>query len=233
MKSKRILPATIGAAIFLASCAANPIPEFAGPQLAAGAEPKLNTSSSTTVGGVLYTQFQYWQDGKYVLRESRIMKVYEGTINVNEGDALIPSKMGDQKIYITEKQSNQLSVAGAVPAYFIDADGDGAFEKTTVHADFAWRESEISPPLHYGPELVASSSGRPSFKYELLYQGISKGTLKLAYREFINDLARPAFSQDVVYDLATFPTTLTFRNLKIEISKADNDGITYRVLSGL
>lgn len=76
------------------------------------------------------------------------------------------------------------------------------------------------------------ATGQTGFKYELLYQGFSRNTLKLVYREFNNDLARPAFFQDASYDVEKFPITVTFRTVRIEILSADNNQLVYKVLSG-
>ncbi len=73
--------------------------------------------------------------------------------------------------------------------------------------------------------------GTGSFKYELLYQGLSNKSLRLSYREYSNDMARPAFFQDVSYDVVSFPTTIAFKNVKIEVLDAGNNGLTYKVLS--
>lgn len=71
------------------------------------------------------------------------------------------------------------------------------------------------------------------FKYELLYEGMDKGTIHITYREFTDNMIRPAFQQDVTYGLNNDgPTMVTFRKTKIEIISADNNTVKYRVLSG-
>ena len=40
------------------------------------------------------------------------------------------------------------------------------------------------------------------FHRELIYGGVSRGTITLTYREYANDMARPAFTQELNYDLA-------------------------------
>lgn len=73
----------------------------------------------------------------------------------------------------------------------------------------------------------------PSWKYELLYSGISKEILKITYREFANDLARASFFQEASYDYNKNGSTMvSFKGAKVEILSADNNGIQYKVLSG-
>lgn len=70
------------------------------------------------------------------------------------------------------------------------------------------------------------------FRKELIYGGVSQGTVSLEYREFINDMARPAFSQTLRYDLSE-GRTIGFRGARFEIIDANNLGVTYRVLRPL
>ena len=68
-------------------------------------------------------------------------------------------------------------------------------------------------------------------KQVVLYQGVSKGVIRISFREFVNDMARPAFTQDVSYDLnPDGTTTVAFKGLRIFVEKATSAQITYRVL---
>jgi hypothetical protein len=71
---------------------------------------------------------------------------------------------------------------------------------------------------------------KDSFKQELIYNGKSQNTIKLSYREFKDDFARPAFSQGLTYDLSE-GKTIEFRGMKIEILEATNSGIKFIVKS--
>ncbi|MDZ4321556.1 MAG: hypothetical protein U1A07_22425 [Phenylobacterium sp.] len=74
--------------------------------------------------------------------------------------------------------------------------------------------------------------GTDGFKVELLYGGVSKGTVTLAYREFMRDLARPAFSQELKYDLAD-GDEIGFRGARLKVIKATNVSIRYVVMKTL
>ena len=63
-----------------------------------------------------------------------------------------------------------------------------------------------------------------------LYQGVSKGTIKLSVREFLDDMARPAFTQDIPYDLEVDGTAVVvFQGLRIMVLKATGTSIQYIV----
>jgi hypothetical protein len=70
-----------------------------------------------------------------------------------------------------------------------------------------------------------------SVKKELLYDGRSGTTLRLSYREFVRDMARPAFTQELTYDLRD-DRVVGFRGARLEVIDANNTSIRYRVLSG-
>lgn len=72
----------------------------------------------------------------------------------------------------------------------------------------------------------------PALRRELVYGGVSQGTISVLYREFVNDMARPAFSQELRYDLAQ-GRIVGYQGARFEILRADNTGITYRVISHL
>lgn len=64
---------------------------------------------------------------------------------------------------------------------------------------------------------------------ELIYSGISGKTIEVAYREFREGYAAPAFSQNLKYDLSA-SKIIRFQNFEIEVLKADNNSITVRIL---
>lgn len=72
-----------------------------------------------------------------------------------------------------------------------------------------------------------------AFKWELIYSGRSGDRIKIAYREYFSAnggvFARPAFSQELEYDLSR-GSRITFREIEIEIFAADNIGVKFRVL---
>lgn len=68
------------------------------------------------------------------------------------------------------------------------------------------------------------------FKKELVYNGKSGTTLKFVYREYVNDMARPAFNQDLQYDLNE-SNIIGIKGLRVEVLNATNTKIEYKILS--
>ena len=71
-----------------------------------------------------------------------------------------------------------------------------------------------------------------SFKRELVYGGISQNTITILYREFADGTARPAFSQEIKYDLRE-GKVIGYKGARFEVSSASNTGIVYKVLQQL
>lgn len=70
-----------------------------------------------------------------------------------------------------------------------------------------------------------------SFKYQALYQGRIENKIKISFREFKDDMARPAFTQDIDYELnKSGDTIIGFKGLRIKVMKATNTDITYSVI---
>lgn len=92
----------------------------------------------------------------------------------------------------------------------------------------------LSESLHIDYRTVAAPEVGEVMRAEILYQGAAAGVLRLMYREYTNELARPAFAQELTYDLAgAMPLEVAVQDARLEVLAAGNDGIRYRILKGL
>ena len=71
-----------------------------------------------------------------------------------------------------------------------------------------------------------------SFKKELVYGGLSQKTISISYREFSDGTARPAFTQDLKYDLSE-GDEIGFRGARFQVIKASNTVLKYKVIKAL
>lgn len=69
-----------------------------------------------------------------------------------------------------------------------------------------------------------------SFQQTLIYLGKSSSVLKFGYRESLEDLTRPAFSNEITYDLND-SDIIGYKKAKLQVISATNTSITYKVLS--
>lgn len=71
---------------------------------------------------------------------------------------------------------------------------------------------------------------KDGFVQELIYTGKSNDTIRFSYREFSGDMARPAFTVPVEYDLKEDPV-IAYQGAVIEVLEATNRSITYKVIN--
>lgn len=68
-----------------------------------------------------------------------------------------------------------------------------------------------------------------SFQQTLIYSGKIGNKINIGYREFSSNLARPAFNNDVEYDLSQ-SKQIGYKGALLEIIEATNTNITYKVI---
>lgn len=79
-------------------------------------------------------------------------------------------------------------------------------------------------------KITLSVAGDSSFQQALLYNGRVGNKINVGYRETSSNMARPAFNNDVEYDLSE-SKVLGYKGAKIEVMNATNQSITYKLLS--
>ena len=86
-----------------------------------------------------------------------------------------------------------------------------------------WPAETIFTPMHGLLDLG-------SFHAELIYSGLAGNVVRIVYREYVDNLARPAFQQELQYDLDD-SKTIRFRSVIIEVLAATNQTIQYKVVA--
>lgn len=74
-----------------------------------------------------------------------------------------------------------------------------------------------------------AKSGANNFQQTLIYNGKVGNKINVGYREFSSDLARPAFNNEVEYDLSQ-SKQIGYKGALIDVMDANNQSITYKVL---
>lgn len=70
-----------------------------------------------------------------------------------------------------------------------------------------------------------------SFQQTLIYNGKIKNKINIMYKESSNNYARPAFDNQVEYDLSD-SKTIGYKNALIEVIEANNRQIKYKLIKG-
>lgn len=197
-----------------------------GPVSIAISEPPINSINSSQVGDVMLRQGEYTeQDAIYV---SQIIDV--GAYNIFPGNYIktgeneeIESFMpgGDQagrvekKSMLVDNWSSVIIKKGSSPRICVLTVYGTAI--TTCSGEHQYKYRKIASPT------------RDSFQQTLIYSGRIGNKINIGYREFSNNLARPAFSNNVEYDLSQ-SMTIGYKGAQLEIIEATNQLIKYRVI---
>lgn len=72
-------------------------------------------------------------------------------------------------------------------------------------------------------------NSRDAFQQTLIYSGRIGNKINIGYRELSSNMARPAFNNDVEYDL-TESRVIGYKGARLEVIEATNEHIKYRVL---
>lgn len=92
-----------------------------------------------------------------------------------------------------------------------------------------YRIYDVKERIKYTKNTYHDTS-KDYYKQQFIYNGKSGSTLKFTYREFINDLARAAFTQELQYD-TNESSTIGMKGLRLEVLKTTNTNIEYKILS--
>lgn len=89
-----------------------------------------------------------------------------------------------------------------------------------------------APTLELGEATIELPPRRASFQKQLIYSGLSQTTATVLYREMADAVARPAYNQELKYELSK-GQTIGYQRARFEILDANNTSIRYRVLAPL
>lgn len=192
--------------------------------------PDVNTVQKKQIGETL-TKYEILSSKPAILIDNVPEVKFFGTKIPYQKDDVIPLQVikKGSKIYYNESYRY-----GSFNNYYgVEVYND---EKQTKYVVMTDEKGSISN-TKLTPELLISEAtytkvGEGYYKQEFIYNGNVSNNIKFIYREYINDTARPAFTQELQYDLNE-SNIVGFKEMRIEIIKATNTGIEYKVLNHL
>lgn len=189
-------------------------------------EPPLNATVTAYVGDNLLRQGKFVEHqaiflpadvrvgliASYTLRKGYYLKDGDNRnsgfyypSNYQEGGAIVPCALCD-------------------PPKVVQALADGG--KICVVTVFNVSVCESKQTFRFTKQAVSSAD---SFQQTLIYSGKVGNKINVSYREFSGNVARPAFSNDVEYDLSE-SRTIGYKGAQIEVLEATNELLRYKVL---
>lgn len=189
-------------------------------------ETEVGESARAYVGDVVYRKFDIKE--QYEGFVSGALNI--GGLNVTLADTRVQRMLIDgQDGGVTRDQITGTSWMGIpqplLPVALIDSDSDGSFDKYWYPG---MSGGKIKTPIFVDWEQSNRSSG---YRRELIYQGRDGDNLKLFYREYNDDFRRPAYDQEVQYDLGE-SDYIQFKGLTLLVEEANNEYLIYTIEGG-
>ncbi len=188
--------------------------------------PPLNAFITTQVGDIMLRQGKYSEHDALYLKENISVGIL-GSYKFTRGYYLKQGEDKKSEFYLPSGGPDSGSViegALADPFQVIRLDkksgrlyGVSAYnlEARANKADYVKKKYSVASP--------------DSFQQTLIYSGKIGDKINIGYREFSNDIARPAFNNDVEYDL-TESKIIGYKGARIEVIEATNEHIKYKVI---
>ena len=196
-----------------------------------GASPKLNVESEVEPGDAIYSEFDY--PARRIVHLQKEL-AYSKKVKLRSGEILIETS---ENLFCSEVERPRGWGGGKVCLQDLSG-GRSQFTRFFIlDGAPAARNKKLTEPVPYAvhDRIAVDPTDVPSwvgefYRKEIVYQGASGGSLKLLYREYVNNLAREAFSQDLEFDLADEPPTIAIvKGARIEVHDAGNLGIKYTI----
>lgn len=215
----------------LVGCASAPLPQGYSGTTNVVNIPELNTEANAEVGQTIVSKANVTKSVAIIVSNAVSETVnIPGTTTIPAGTIPLFASNESGKFY-RDSRATYTMLGATVPANAGIYVPDDATKPAVIY-HFALKYIYGNTPVIGIKNTTTEKWGKDSFKRELVYSGVSQNTISILYREFSNDMARPAFSQDLKYDL-TQGKEIGFKGARFEVIKANNTGIVYKVLKPL
>lgn len=192
-----------------------------------GTTPTPGVEQSATVGSTIIEAFRYAALPAFEISERVQAQILFARVDIPAGAKLVPINT-QTRLKACYVQTLQDVASENYAGCLMDDDGDGTFDRVAGNNVQGGRR--LPHPVPYTQsELILHSSER-NFRQHIIYLGVSGDTLRLSYREFMNDMARPAFTEEYSLPLSPdYPQTLAVKDFTITIISVGPSGLRYRI----
>lgn len=200
-----------------------------------GQRPGYGVETVASVGSHLLDRFdRLVLKGARVRYDVHVSLGMQGKIGIPAGSVLLIRQKNPLEACTGEDGfSDRILTTGG--ACLKDTNMDGLFDRAEGPMVFSSRNIKQPVPYELVDLSVEGLAGLPqeerkSFRQTLTYLGVAAGSLRVSYREYTNDMARPAFTEELTFPLeVTYPQTITWRDTKFVLLELTGEGLRYRV----
>lgn len=222
--------ATVTACILLSACASKPAPLYFQPSMQIVNTPEVGEVGTAEIGETMISKVSKMTYPAIELKTT----IQDGQIS-SIGSVLVPTGIHPlvwdlpEGRYFSNGQAEWLGGKSKNEGIFVP--NNPQYPAKVYHFN------DIGNFFKYGVAVQCSPTTYSeyragSFKRELIYNGQANKAISITYREFSGDMARPAFNQDLKYDLND-GAVIGFRGARFEVIKATNTEIKFRTISPL
>ena len=196
-------------------------------QVQQGFRPEIGEDATAPIGSEILTEFSFRGVPGVIL---------EGDVAAQWGTVESVSLASGTPLAIIRKRRTKACQSRTNLGWLncvIDTDSDGKFDRVSFND--VGGAKDIDPPVPFRIEPVRMGVNPrygegDDFRRVFVFTGVEGNTLKVSYREFNNNFARPAFTEQLSIPLAsTFPQRVAIRNHIFEILAVDGMGLHYRI----
>ncbi|MFX4084058.1 hypothetical protein ACKU27_03020 [Sphingobium yanoikuyae] len=185
--------------------------------------PEIGVENTIPAGGEIYSFARVYSIDGAVLDDEAQTGLLFTKSRVPKGTKLVPVS-SKAKFKACVPYDGTFEARG--PCY-LDDDGDGLFDRNA--------EDEVAMAVKSKPSTPYSRTKlsvvrQDSFKTVLLYQGATADTLRFSYREFKDDVARPAFTEELSIPREPYPAMIMVKNVQLEVAAVTGMGLKYKVV---
>lgn len=210
----------IALSVLISGCA-TPVYNYA-PRTVAISEPPLGVVSTIRIGDIMLKQGQYREHEALYLRSARKIGIAytlqpgyylkDGEDGASEFFSPRDEEAGRiDKIFIADRSKAVMARNGRTELCIVSVYNNFTCEPT---GDVEWVKRPVL--------------AQDAFQRTLIYNGKVGSRINVAYREFSNNLARPAFNNNVEYDLSE-SNRIAYQGAELEVLEATNQHIKFKL----
>ncbi|MFA0014879.1 hypothetical protein AB4391_16175 [Vibrio lentus] len=206
--------------VTLSGCAAS-IPQNAKTEVKSFSTPKISVLTSAYVGDFMIDQGKATTKKYLTVHQSIDGAFY----NISQGSYVEMGYDGKKSWFNIYSTNGGLVSPGAFvdPPYALSVDET---KQVCVSSVIAKEVKCYEGTSNIEDKTINDSA---SFRQTLIYNGSVGTKLNISYREFTNDMARGAFTNDVEYDMSK-SNLINYKGARIEVLNYDNSSIEFKVL---
>lgn len=206
-----------------------------------GELPDIDEEASAVQGEPIYAKFDYVKQAGAELTEDLRMNRKQ---DFKSGHTFRAFRDGKKLRYCVLGKHTGLGISSPGFVCLVpDAEGKKLVKRYSLaKGALVGRSKKLKKPVSFKPvqvklsrELAETLGASDFYHKEIVYQGAASGVLRLLYREYVDDLAREAFSQELTYDYNPDdpePLEIAVKGARITVLSAGNSGIKYKVRRG-